>query len=444
MARKTLFSLPPVPREARSLLVAVAWLATSIAPVSAAVPWHVDLAQAKAASQISRRPVLILFVAPWSEKSMRYDTTFLASEESVALLTACFEPVMIDTDVDRGTPLRMDVSHLPCVCVVDTEERVLARFDPPESSVAFVAAAGRAAQDAAVACAGPLPPPPAAATVSPTPPAAADTSAPSVTPPEAMAPAPSPPPSAWPAETAAAPLPAGSDPQPSAAPPATTLLEPQAATPGTVAAAAPPAAAPAPAGTTWLETPPPSAAPAPAASVPPPQTPPAKKPSGFWAAVQKPFGSLVGKAPKPADEPASPAEIPSTGIPGSESGESMPVGFEGYCPVTLVEKGKWSEGRAKWGVRHRGRTYLCAGPDEQRAFLANPDRFAPGLSGDDPVLAFDSGRRVPGQRQYGVTYRAKVYLFSSPDTQAAFKVDPQKYAQRVQVAEQATGGPTIR
>ena len=139
---------------------------------------------------------------------------------------------------------------------------------------------------------------------------------------------------------------------------------------------------------------------------------------------------------KPATEPAAPSEMPSTGVAGSEPGESMPVGLEGYCAVSLVDKRLWVEGRAKWGVRHRGRTYLFAGPEEQKAFLANPDRYAPGLAGDDPVLATDLGRKVPGQRQYGVSYRSKVFLFSSPDTKAAFEANPQKYSQRVQVAEQ--------
>ena len=119
----------------------------------------------------------------------------------------------------------------------------------------------------------------------------------------------------------------------------------------------------------------------------------------------------------------------------------MPVGLEGYCPVTLVEKSVWVEGRPQWGVRHRGRTYLFAGPGEQQAFLAAPDRYAPALSGDDPVLAFDSGRQVPGQRRYGVTYQSRIYLFSSPETRTAFTSMPEKYATRVLVAENPQAGP---
>ena len=102
-----------------------------------------------------------------------------------------------------------------------------------------------------------------------------------------------------------------------------------------------------------------------------------------------------------------------------------------------------SEGRAQWGARHRGRTYLFAGPEQQQAFLADPDRYAPALSGDDPVLACDSGKQIAGQRRYGVTYQARTYLFSSPETRTAFAANPQRYTTRVKVAEQTSPTGTI-
>jgi thioredoxin-like negative regulator of GroEL len=112
------------------------------------------ITQAKAASQVSHRPVLILFVASWFEKSINHDTTFLASEEAVALLTACFEPVRVDIEADPATPKRLGVSNIPSACVVDADERVLSRFDCPETSAGFVAAAGRAADGAVRHAAG--------------------------------------------------------------------------------------------------------------------------------------------------------------------------------------------------------------------------------------------------------------------------------------------------
>lgn len=113
------------------------------------------------------------------------------------------------------------------------------------------------------------------------------------------------------------------------------------------------------------------------------------------------------------------------------------MGMEGYCPVTLIEKGAWVEGNMQYGARHRGRTYLFAGPAEQQAFFSAPDRYAPALSGDDPVLAMDAGQRVQGDRRYGLTYESRTYLFSSPETLNAFTAAPEVYSRRVVLAENA-------
>ena len=142
--------------------------------------------------------------------------------------------------------------------------------------------------------------------------------------------------------------------------------------------------------------------------------------------------------PETTTAAATPAEPDTFG--------SMPVGLEGYCPVTLAERGAWVEGRAQWGVRHRGRTYLFASVDQQKAFLADPDRYAPALSGDDPVLAFDAGKSTPGQRRYGVTYQSRTYLFTSPETRDAFAANPQRYTSGAMVAENRgpANGPVVR
>lgn len=177
-------------------------------------------------------------------------------------------------------------------------------------------------------------------------------------------------------------------------------------------------------------------------------------PSGFMAGVQKAVNPFSWWSSKPVVEPppkmpparpqpsgvfaAQPSVVPPSAAsmaPPADPYGSMPLGLEGYCPVTIAERGAWVEGRAQWGVRHRGRTYLFAGPEQQQAFMTNPDRYAPALSGDDPVLAFEAGRTEPGQRALGVTYGSRMYLFSSAETRAAFSADPTRYTTRVQLAE---------
>ena len=104
-----------------------------------------------------------------------------------------------------------------------------------------------------------------------------------------------------------------------------------------------------------------------------------------------------------------------------------PVGLEGCCPVSLVEKQRWVAGDRRWGMYHRGRLYYFAGPEEQRRFFADPDRYAPMISGNDIVLA-TQGQLITGKRQYGVFYRNHVYLFATEATRAAFRRESASYA----------------
>lgn len=167
--------------------------------------------------------------------------------------------------------------------------------------------------------------------------------------------------------------------------------------------------------------------------------------AGFESWTARPGSNTKDQQPsivKPAEKAV--AASPTTGDQ-LESKNAMPLGLEGYCPVTLREKSAWIEGRPQYGACHRGRTYLFAGETEQKTFLADPDRYAPALSGDDPVMAFDAARQIPGQRQFGVTYQSRVYLFSSPQTQAVFTASPDRYVGRVMVAENpSSSGTTLR
>ena len=68
----------------------------------------------------------------------------------------------------------------------------------------------------------------------------------------------------------------------------------------------------------------------------------------------------------------------------SLSANAASVGLDGFCPVTLVERSQvtpqdshcWTHGNPQWGAVHRGVTYLFTGPDEQKRFLQQPDRYA--------------------------------------------------------------------
>jgi YHS domain-containing protein len=112
-----------------------------------------------------------------------------------------------------------------------------------------------------------------------------------------------------------------------------------------------------------------------------------------------------------------------------------PLALNGYCPVTLLEQQRWQLGDRRWGVIHRGRTYLFAGPEQQRKFLANPDRYSPAISGQDVVMALDYGQAVEGKRAMGLEYQNRIYLFSSDASRQAFIQNPKRYAAEVLQAE---------
>ena len=130
---------------------------------------------------------------------------------------------------------------------------------------------------------------------------------------------------------------------------------------------------------------------------------------------QKPVRPTVEPSPQPVAEVAPPRR-------------ELPPGLDGFCPVQLVENESWMVGDSRWAVEHRGRVYLMSGANQQQWFLANPDRYAPVLTGNDPVLAVDEGRQEPGRTDHCVMYDGRLYSFSSISTLARFRQNPKRYA----------------
>ena len=181
-------------------------------------------------------------------------------------------------------------------------------------------------------------------------------------------------------------------------------------------------------------------------------------PSGDWAAAAAAQPVPVSPSPSARATGLSASGIPQgPGVPLG-SGVSTPVpsrqlppgnppfALDGYCPVRLAEHERWVPGDPRWGLIHRGRTYLFAGPEERDRFDADPDRFAPVLSGNDLVLLAEEGRIVPGRREHGAWFEGqlegrfekRVYLFSSEDSLRRFDADPYRY---VTVLAQSEQGP---
>jgi thiol-disulfide isomerase/thioredoxin/YHS domain-containing protein len=169
-------------------------------------------------------------------------------------------------------------------------------------------------------------------------------------------------------------------------------------------------------------------------------------PPGATPATGAPPGGLVGPAagqsqPAGDPQPAASAGNPQISIPPG----NPPLGLDGYCPVCLVEKQKWILGNRLWGVIHRGRTYLFDSPEDRAKFFADPDRYAPVMSGQDVVYALESGRLVPGYRRHGVYFGNRVYLFADESSLQKFSQNPHHYAaQALAATRSATSADNLR
>jgi YHS domain-containing protein len=176
----------------------------------------------------------------------------------------------------------------------------------------------------------------------------------------------------------------------------------------------------------------PVAAAAPARPAGPPSIAPASPPA---ASPTSPPASVAG-GPAPPAGARAPTGLPDTPFPGSTF--NPPLALDGYCSVNLLDTQKWIAGDRRWGAVHRGRTYLFVGPDEQRRFLSDPDRFAPVLSGDDVVAAVERQETLSGSRAHGGFYRSHVYLFANEDNLQKFARDPDRYIQAIVQAFHST------
>jgi protein disulfide-isomerase len=133
----------------------------------------------------------------------------------------------------------------------------------------------------------------------------------------------------------------------------------------------------------------------------------------------------------------------STATPQLPAG-SPPIGFDGYCPVSMRNNWKWVPGDPRWGIVHRGRTYWFASEAEQKQFWTDPDRYSPALSGMDPVMAIDHKQQVPGKREHSIDYDNLFYMFSSEATLAQFTANPERYAVGVRQAMGIPRGRLVR
>jgi thiol-disulfide isomerase/thioredoxin/YHS domain-containing protein len=416
-------------------LLAFLLILPSVGMTEELVRWEPTLDNAQRLAAQSNRLVLIHFWAPWCVVCKRMEAEVVNQPSVAADVTANYVPVKINADSFPATAQRYGVTALPTTVITTPQGQLLDSMRGRVEATEYVARLRRVATEAKQRGGAVYAQVPAGAA-----PPAAPVSTPPQTPPPAGPPATGvqPPSNNGPSLAASPPVgqPVGGSPpvadnrsadflRRSQGVPAIPIAQPSSATPGP-AATQPLAnyASPAPAAVASTNTP----LPAPAlAQAYPPSQPPARPPTG---------------PPAANPSPAAPAKNLTPQLPTI----NPPLGLEGYCPVALWERQQWTLGDRRWGVIHRGRTYLFSGPEEQRRFFTDPDHYAPAISGNDVVLATEQGQPVPGMREHGVFFGNRMYLFSSEATLEKFARNANVYVNQAlgPVRTGANGGQSLQ
>lgn len=349
------------------------------------IVWEKDLDAAKSAAKRSNRLVLVHFGATWCKACQQVERDVFGAPDFGKELKKDYVAVKLNYDNFPATAHQYGVGPIPCDVILAPNGQVIERMSSPLTSTEYVAALERVAVFART---GQRPMPQQVAMAGGT--TVMTTAGPAT---QAMTPN---------ASGVPGPLAAGTS-TPTNNPYMEYYNQQRAAQPA-----------------------------APGAGAQPHLTAAAQKPAGQtdWLAAQPP-----GAQPAVA-QPAQKSEVPARGAPQIPPG-NPPLALNGYCPVTLVEQGSWAYGDARYGMQHRGRTYLFGGPHELERFRADPDRFSPVCSGNDPVLELDQRQTVPGSVYYGLFCRGHIYLFSSELTLQRFRENQNRYVIEAQQARTA-------
>ena len=372
------------------------------------IPWQTNLETAQQIAGRTNRLVLIHFWAPWCKPCTRIENEVFSRVETARALDANYVMVKLNFDEAPGTARLYGVSSLPTDVIITPSGGLVSAIQSPPTASQYITQMNQAAAghrelakklqvgvlQAQQIAAGNPPSTNIAANSPPAQPATILVAS------NSAVPATAPPQSPYPNDRYAEYF----------APQQQQQQQPnqQATQPPTQQAAsnAPPAVAPQVAQAQMA---------APGGPVYPPQQ------------QQAP----VGPANPPIQASQAAVYQPQPQIQIQLPPGSPPLGLDGYCPVTVVERTQWALGDKAWGVVHRGRTYLFLGPEEQKKFWANPDLYSPVLSGNDPVLALDKQLVAPGRREFGVFLDKRIYLFADEHSRQVFEQNPRRYAAEV-------------
>jgi YHS domain-containing protein len=101
--------------------------------------------------------------------------------------------------------------------------------------------------------------------------------------------------------------------------------------------------------------------------------------------------------------------------------------IDGYCLVTLKDHGQWVPGDRAFTATRDDRFYFFASPRERDIFLAKPERYLPVLDGDCVVSFAETGGRIPGNLQLGMSFQERLFFFKDQESLERFQGNPEVY-----------------
>jgi YHS domain-containing protein len=137
----------------------------------------------------------------------------------------------------------------------------------------------------------------------------------------------------------------------------------------------------------------------------------------------------IDPAPKSKDAAEGPvARIANHWEIGPIAGaEQFPVALSGYCVVQLHDQRQWVPGRGGEATRFDGLEYRFDSARDRHIFLSAREQYVPMLGGDCPVTYVETGNRIAGKLEHGTLHRRRLVFFAGPNEQQAFAASPEKY-----------------
>lgn len=160
--------------------------------------------------------------------------------------------------------------------------------------------------------------------------------------------------------------------------------------------------------------------------------------SGYFLAA--PFTKKVAPWCKSIDKPntqvalddKSPNTQPNKKTANTQTlAAPAPVGFDGYCLVSMLNKREWVLGNERFTTEMRGRKLRFAAAADRDEFLRTPSKFWPLDGGVCPVAVVREEKQDTGNPRTAGVFKGQLVFFKSIEHRSKFAKDPLGYLPKI-------------